>query len=249
MATQEVVVNNVQNLANGIGLLPGQITRFGVEANRAEETLKRVQIVDGPTLSDAGTLKKALIRVIKDLDTSRKSFTDPLTNLAKMIKSDFDMAGSRLEVVKNALDKKMNAYVAAEEKRLQDQAEADAQAQASAALALAEQAQKEGDLEGADQILKQTTEISTQPVKVRADTGVYGTTVVSQKVISGEISDLRAFLSWASSGEGGGGLDAAELEQISVGKSLLNSLAKEAHGEGPGFIIPGLKVVVETKAR
>jgi len=242
MATQEVVVNNVQNLANGIGLLPGQITRFGVEANRAEDTLQRVKIVDGPSLSDAGTLKKALIKVLSDLEKSRRSFTDPLTNLAKMIKSDFDMASSRLEVVKSALDKKMNAYVAAEEQRLQAQAEADAQAQAASALALAEQAQKEGDLEGADQILQQTTEIQTQQVKVRADSGVYGTTVVSQKVISGELSDIREFLAWASSG-----LDIAELQQITVGKALLNSLAKEVHGDD--IVIPGLKVVVETKAR
>lgn len=245
MATQEVVVGNMQNLANGIGLLPGQLVRFATEADKVDSVLSRVKIVDGITLSNAGTLKKAITQALKDLDTSRKSFTEPLTNLAKLIKADFDVPSGRLETSKESLQKKMNAYVAAEEARLQAQAEADAKAQADAALALAESAQADGDVAGAEAILQQAEGVIAQPVKVRADTGAYGTIVVGQRVISGELPDkpsIRRFLSWAATE-----LDENEILDITIGKRLLNSLAKEVDSD-PGLKIPGLKVNVEKRA-
>lgn len=240
MATQEIIIGNITSLGDSIGTLPGYITRYAAEADQVEDVLRRVVISDGITLSNAGTLKKAINSTLKEIDAARRRFTDPLTDLAKTIKADFDVYGNRIGKQMIDLQAKMDAYVRIEQERLAKQAAKEAKEREEAALALAEKVQESGDVAGANKLLEQAQQITSAPLdtKVKTSAGVYGTTVFSQEVITGEISDTREFLGWASKN-----LNLQELEEIEVGKRLLNKLAKE------GKPIPGLRVKKESKAR
>lgn len=241
MATQEVIIGNINTMTDSIGTLPGHIIRYEQEAKKIEDVLPRVIITDGITLSNAGTLKKAISTTLKEIDAARRKFTDPLTDLAKTIKADFDVYANRIVNQQTVLQAKMDTYVRAEQARLEVIARAEAAEREEAALALAEKVQASGDVAGADKILAQAQEITSAPLdtKVKANTGVYGTSVFSQEVVTGEIYDMSQFLGWASKN-----LGLIELEEVTVGKRLLNKLAKEV-----GYKIPGLKVKKESKAR
>lgn len=171
----------------------------------------------------AGDLMKAINQNIKAAGEARKSRTDKVNTLVSYITTLFRPGIEKLEKAKADLQKKLNAYHDAEEKKRIEQADKDKKAAEETALALAATQQAMGDNKGADQVMDQAAkavEKIASNTQVRGH-GAYGSTSSAQKRWVGKVDEPALFLAALIS------IDPSKiLDYVDFRQSALNALAK-----------------------
>ena len=202
------------------------LNRLAQDVFDLETVLPKV-IVTAETLERCADFKKAAGAALIAADDTRKRITEPARDFVSLVNAAFKEGIARLDVVVTETTKRLDAYYAdVEAKRVIAENAAAADQPVSAVVTAAVLA----------------------PTKVTSD---YGTTASSSRKVRGELADLRVFLAWAATNA-----TDQELEAISVGKKLINSLAiggdelvvaKEL--TATEFLAStGIKIIVEQKA-
>lgn len=202
------------------------LTRLEADAQDCELVFKRFPAeVTEKTLERAADFKKAVANARTAADKTRKALTGPLDDLKKIIKGLFDGGILELEEIERQVQQRLDAYYA----KVDEARKAADAAAATGGTVTAEQ-----------------TQALVAPLKATTD---HGTGVTSQRRVSGELADIKTFLSWM--------LDTGSDEELAliaakIPKSMLNTFAVGADAEG---VTPedfqnntGIKLVVEKKA-
>jgi hypothetical protein len=218
--------------ADAAVLVAADLQQLTVNANSAHEQATKIVVASNDQLALAGDLLKAINAQIKKVETSRKSRTDKINAFKASFMNLFSAPDTKLAEAKALVNDKMNAWGRAEKARLQEEENRRRKESEERALALAAAQQAMGDTKGADQIMTEAVKvIESAPdakVVVRGD---WGSTTSSRKVYSGEVTDIRAFLTWLLAQEKG---DISNV--VDFKKSGLNAIAKSFEGKDvPGF--------------
>jgi hypothetical protein len=245
----DVIDNALQRVfanAQATALLLDQLDEESASALRQAQ---RAAITSEESLGLAGELTKAITTRLKDLEEERKKFTVPLDDAKAKVMAAFKPAKENFESAKDMLRVKSSAYLTAENQRRQREALAEQERVRELARKEAEQAAEDGDLEAATGILETAAEIAQQakPAPVAAR-GAFGTLTTGQRVISGEVTDLKAFIKFLATPEGSLLSDIIGLGAIVEAKKAgLNKLAKAAVEKK--LSIPGLTISDTQEAR
>jgi hypothetical protein len=239
------IVSKCQSLVNTAGNIRGQVERFRIHANKAEDVLERVPeiLASRKNAEDATTFIKALVTQIAEADEVRLTFTRPLDEMKGLIKGKFDTEIERLEAVKAVVEPRLTAWLKAEEARVAKEKAAEVAAQKEQSEKLANALRAAGEEADAEELERMTDMIVSEgPTKTRVlgtiDGGAGLVTKVTGKVDDGDTK--REFLKWAAVT-----LPPEDLAEIKIGQRLLNRLAKGPHAGK----IPGLEVVKGEQAR
>jgi hypothetical protein len=171
------------------------LSKLARDAEDLESVLPKV-IVTADTLERCADFKKASSAAYTAAEETRKRITEPSRDFTTLVNTLFKKNTERVGAVVIEVTKRLDAYYAdVEAKRVIAENAAAADQPVSAVVTAAVLA----------------------PTKVTSD---YGTTASSSRKVRGELADLRVFLAWAATNA-----TDQELEAISVGKKLINSLA------------------------
>lgn len=245
----DVVDNQLQRL-----FATGQdVSKFLDDAeNSAERALgqaKRAVIDSEDKLGLGGELTKSITNRVKAIDEKRKEFTKPLDEAKASVMDAFRPAVDTLNEAKSIIKGKCDAYLQAEQRRRAEEAAAQRRAAEEEARKAAEAQLEEGDFEAAAEIVQQAAGVveAIQPEKVQA-TGLYGTSTSGTRVVSGEVTDLPAFVAFLFTPEGKLLSDTLGLGNlIEVKKSGVNKLARVAADKK--LAVPGLSINDRLEAR
>lgn len=246
---QQIIVAHSESIGNHAGTLPGALTRAEILTAKAEDQLSRVVVIDGESMGRAADLVKALTSSINEVEEAQKRQTGPLKALLKIITDEgFKPYLTRLATVKTTVKGKIEAYAAILRQEAAEQAAREQAAAEEAALAAAQAQVDAGDMAGAAKILVAGT-VAVEAEKTNV-VGTYGARVTDQRLVSGEVGDLRQFLMGIAGTTINNSFlfSDAQLARIVPQKSLLNELAKLVDA-GTIPSLNGLKVIVDTKAR
>lgn len=217
-----------------VSIVAAELSRYTDSAAKATDIAGRAIIEDQDSYDRGADVVKGISSVLKELDANRKAKTDPAANANKVLMTLYGSPKTLLEQAKEKLSGKMLVWERGERARRAEEAAAKEAAQKAHAEALARATASMGDAEGAAQIIAEAQELAVVPEKVVAQ-GLYGATGGVRKLPVGEITDMRAFLSWA--------LREAPsiIGAVEIGKSVLNRLASSALENSPDSTIPGFK--------
>lgn len=245
----DVIDNGLQRLfADGqrVALL---LDTLEGEASNALAQAQRAVINSEDKLGAAGELSKAITGRLKTLEEERKAFTVPLDEAKARIMEAFKPAKETFESAKDLLKVKSSEFLRKEQARRAAEAAAEQARIREEARKAAEEKASEGDLEAATGVLETAAEVAAkaQPQKVLG-VGGFGTKSSGQRVISGEVSNLKEFIKFLASPEGALLSDIIGLGTIIEAKKAgLNKLAKVAVDRK--VEIPGLAVSDVEEAR
>jgi hypothetical protein len=206
--------------------LVSKLTKLAQDASDLESVLPRV-IITAESLERGADFKKAASAAYSSAEEARKSITEPARDFTTLVNTLFKKNVERIGVVVIEVTKRLDAYYAdIEAKRVIAETAAAANKPVSA----------------------EVTAAVLAPTKVTSN---YGTTASSSRKVRGELTNLRAFLSWASESA-----TDEELGAITVGKKLVNTLAIDADAQVVAEELTaiefeantGVKIIVEQKA-
>ena len=238
--SQELIITSIQKVTNGIGVIPGNIAKLKIDADKAEATVTRAIVNSASSAKDATTFIKSITACITAAEATRLSYTGPLSAIISEIKASFDEHVNRLKAVKATVYDRLGVYMRAEQAIENAKAAAERERQSAAALALVSSMSTEDAEEIIDLAEQAAPEATT--VKVVSD---YGAQAGLLESISGEVPDgdsKRLFLAWAAAN-----FTVDDMATIKIGKRTLNAWAKKAHETKTK--IPGLTVTVSSGAR
>lgn len=228
--------------------LSNDVDKFCSLSFDASEQVPRVVISDQASLGRAGELVKAITTTVKDLETTRKSYTDPLDAAKASIMDLFREPKASLEAAKSSVVAKQNEWLQSEQKRLAAEAAENRRKAEEEARRQAEILADSGDIEEAALAADAAEALASrqvEPVRIRS-TGGFGTTTSGTRVVTGEVTNAREFLTalLASTllGDVVGLSDVVEFKKSGVNK-LAKSLADKKSQ------IPGLTVSDRMEAR
>lgn len=243
--SHELIVSKTQDISNIAGNVPGQAKRFALEAAKATSILARAKVESQTNAEDAATFIKALTVTLNDANEVRLSFTRPLDEVKEMIISQFRDSIDILMAVKHEVQRMLTAWLKAEQIRKEAEAATEAARQTAEATRIANAMRAAGDDEDADEVERLAEQVKPNTSKAVV-TGSLGGTAGLRRRVSGQLpggKNKAKFLGWAAKN-----FTVDQLEQVTIGKKLLNDLAKLVD-EGKLEAPPGLVVVSEDRAQ
>jgi len=196
----------------------------------------RAEIVDQKSLSKGGDLYKIVASQLLKSEDARKFLVGPLNDHVKAINDEFRPNTTALEKLKKDLKSKMDVFVTAEQKRLDEEAEAQRLAAEEEALQRASEAEAEGNTELADDIVDTAADAPDAKTKAPTARGDYGSSTSSRTDWKGECVSVKDLC--AAIGRG----DLPE-DFITVNQARLNKFALEKKVEKTNFGIKLFKKI------
>lgn len=221
---------------------------FTDAAERAAGQNARAVVDSEESCAKAGELVKAITTTLKDVEDTRKTYTVPLDAAKRQIMDVFEVPTGVLREAKNHLSAKQSVWMQAEQKRRNDEAIAQRQRAEEEARRQADALADAGDIEQAALAAEAADALASRPVEPTRTSyvGSYGTTTSGTRVVSGEVTSPREFLTALLSstllGEVVGLSDIVEFK-----KSGINKLAKSLADRKAQ--IPGLSINDRMEAR
>jgi len=217
------------------------LAEFNANAQFLLAQAQRAEVRDQGTLGRAGELARSARALAKEADDLRTKVVKPLNGLVKQVNELVKPITDTAAQAKSLIEGKQTAFIREEQKRAAAAAAAERKRIEDEALRLAESQAQLGDQAGADIIMESGAQAaeSLKVERVKA-IGDYGATVGSRRVVTGEVTAIRAFLKYiASDFENPSGI-------LEFKQAALNELARLL--DRSGETVPGFNVKIEEKA-
>ena len=167
-----------------------QVTIMIEAANAMLGTAKGINITNMESCGQAGDVVTHIKKNIKDIETERRSWVDPLNEIVKRINSRFKPAKEVYDQALKTIKTKQNTYLQNEKIRQAEEMRKEKEAAEAAALKVAENLEAAGMKEEAEQVLDNAAEATVETAKPVAH-GVTGATTSMVTVWRIKIVDHR----------------------------------------------------------
>lgn len=215
---------NIEPISNATKQLSGQVAR--------------AKIVDQDSLSKGGDLYKIISNHLNKSEDARDFLVRPLNEHVKSINDKFRPNKDALTALKKTMKDKLDVYVAAEQKRLNDEAEAKLKAAEDEALQRAAEAEAEGNAELAENIVETAAEAPVERRRGVMARGGLGSSTSARKNWTFEVTDPAALVrAWLK--------NEVDSQAVSINESFLQRMAVNLKDKAN---IPGVRVYQKVSA-